>query len=389
MRVFTDRFILTPGPTEVPLRVRRALLRETTNPDLDPSFMEFYEGLRGKLRKLLGAERSSLYVMVGEAMLGLDAAIANTVKRGTKVLVVSNGVFGEGFADLVRMHGGEPVVLDLDWRRRADPGEVERALERNGDAEVVTLVHCDTPSAVLNDLREVARVVKGFGKLLIVDAVSSVGGVEVRVDEWGVDLLIGGSQKALNVPAGLTVVTVSEEAWERIERVGYQGFYLNLRLWRDMLDAKGVFPYTPCDVLMYALDESLSMMLEEGLENVYKRHLAAREASWAAAEALGLQPYPASLEDMSPTVTAIQVPPGVDERELRRRAWEEYGVMLAGSWGKLEGKVVRVGHMGVQASINHLLLAYTALARALKAQGFKADAHEAAKAIEEAYSQAL
>lgn len=385
MKLFTDRFILTPGPTEIPGRVRAAMVRETTNPDLDEAFVEFYDEVRRKLKLVLGVSKSSLYVMVGEAMLGLEAAVANTVKRGDKVLVVANGVFGEGFADIVKMYGGEPVVLQLDWRRSADPGVLERALEINKSVEAVTLVHCDTPSAILNDLKTLSNVVGGFGPLLIVDAVSSVGGVEVDVDGWGIDILIGGSQKVLNAPAGLTILTVSEEAWERVDRVGYSGFYLGLRQWRDMLDGKRVFPYTFSESLLYALSESLDMLLEEGMPEVYRRHLVAREASWAALEALGLEPYPLTISDSSPTVTAIMVPEGVDEKALRRLCWDKYGVLIGGSWGRLEGKVVRIGHMGVQASLSHVVVGYTALAASLRELGYRADAGEAVSAIEEVY----
>jgi len=382
---YTDRFILTPGPTEIPQRVRLALAKETTNPDLDPEFMEVYEGVRSKIKDLLNARKCDVYVMLGEAMLGLEASIANLVARGDKVLVIANGVFGEGFADLVKMYGGVPVVLEADWRRSVSVGEVDRALEKNKDVSIVTLVHCDTPSAILNDLREVGRVVKEHDALLVVDAVSSIGGVEVDVDGSGVDVLIGGSQKVLNLPSGLTILTVSESAWEKVEKVNYSGFYMNLRLWRDMLDSKKVFPYTMSDSLIYALSESLEMLFEEGLESVYRRHRLAQKASWAAAKALGLRPYPASIEDSSPTVTAIEVPKGVDEVKLREVAWGKYGVMIAGSWGRLQGKVVRVGHMGVQASRNHLIIAYTALAASLRNLGIEVSESKAIEAIEEVY----
>jgi len=315
----------------------------------------------------------------------LEASIANLVAKGDKVLVIANGVFGEGFTELVRMYGGVPVVLEADWRRSVSADEVDRALEKNKDVSVVTLVHCDTPSAILNGLREVGKVVKEHGALLIVDAVSSIGGVEVDVDGSGVDVLIGGSQKVLNLPSGLTILTVSEGAWEKIERVKYRGFYMNLRLWRDMLDTKKVFPYTISDSLIYALNESLNMIFEEGLESVYRRHRLAQQASWAAAEALGLKPYPASLNDSSPTVTAIEVPEGVNDVRLREVAWRKYGVMIAGSWGRLQGRVVRVGHMGVQASRNHLIIAYTALAASLRNLGVEVSESKAIEAIEEIY----
>ena len=388
MRTYTDRFILTPGPTEIPYRVRLALMKETTNPDLDPEFLEIYNDSRLILRELLGVRKGSLYIMAGEAMLGLDAALANTIVNGTKTLIVGNGVFGEGFADLVKLYGGEPVLVENCencWRRSADPAVIERELERHKDVEVVTLVHCDTPSGILNDLEEISKVVKSFGALLIVDAVSSIGGVPINFDSLGIDILIGGSQKALNLPAGLTILAISNDAWDRINRVSYRGFYLNLKLWREMLDEAGVFPYTMSDVLVYALHESLKLIMEEGPGNVYKRHLLARKAVWEAIEVMGLKPYPSSINYSSPTVTAFEVPRGINEAELRKMTWEKYGVMIGGSWGRLQGKVLRIGHMGVQASRIRLLIAISTLARALADLGYRLNIEEAIEALEEEF----
>ena len=360
------------------------MARKATNPDLDPVFSDQYNETRKKLAELVGTKKSDVYIWTGEAMLGLEAALVNTMTRGEKVLVIANGVFGEAFADLVKMHGGNPVVLESSWRRSVDASEVERTLASSG-AEIVTLVHCDTPSALLNDLESVARVVKEKGALLIVDAVSSLGGVEIKVDDWGVDILIGGSQKVLNAPPGLTILTVSETAWEKIDRVDYKGFYMSLKLWKDMLDSRGIFPYTFTQPLLYALDEALNIIFEEGVQNVYKRHLKARDASWAVLDALGLEPFPEAINYSSPTVTAIELPDGIDEAKLRRVAWEKYGVMLAGSWGRLKGRVVRIGHMGVQASAHYLILGYTALCVALNEQGYPADASKAVDAILSCY----
>jgi alanine-glyoxylate transaminase/serine-glyoxylate transaminase/serine-pyruvate transaminase len=363
-------------------------MKETTNPDLDPEFLEIYNNSRLMLRELLGVRKGSLYIMAGEAMLGLDAALANTIVNGTKTLIVGNGVFGEGFADLVKLYGGEPVLVENCedcWRRSADPAVIERELERHKDVEIVTLVHCDTPSGILNDLEEISKVVKSFGALLIVDAVSSIGGVPINFDSLGIDILIGGSQKALNLPAGLTILAISNDAWDRINRVNYRGFYLNLKLWREMLDEAGVFPYTMSDVLVYALHESLKLIMEEGPDNVYKRHLLARKAAWKAIEVMGLNPYPSSINYSSPTVTAFEVPRGINEAELRKMMWEKYGVMIGGSWGRLQGKILRIGHMGVQASRIHLLIAISTLARALADLGYRLNIEEAIEALEEEF----
>ncbi|MEM4527739.1 MAG: alanine--glyoxylate aminotransferase family protein [Desulfurococcaceae archaeon] len=387
-KFYTDRFIMTPGPTEIPYRVRSALMRETTNPDLDPEFLEIYNETRSMLRRLLGVYKGSLFIMTGEAMLGLEAAIANTVMNGTKVLVVANGVFGEGFADLVKAYGGVPLLVeacDDCWRRSADPAVIDRELERHRDIEVVTLVHCDTPSAILNNLDDIAKVVEEHGSLLIVDAVSSIGGVPIDFDKTGMDILIGGSQKVLNTPPGLTIMAISDKAWDRVDRVKYRGFYLDLKLWRDMLDDQGIFPYTMSDVLVYALCESLKMIHEEGVENVYRRHEMARNASWRALEALGLKPYPSSIDHSSLTVTAFETPVGIDNKEFRQLMWRKYGVMIAGSWGKLSDRVLRIGHMGVQASRSHLLVAYTSLARALRDMGRDVSLSMVVEAIEEGF----
>jgi len=363
------------------------MARKTTNPDLDEDFLRFYNNVRDKVKRLLSSYRADVYLLVGEAILGLEAAIANTIRRGDKVLVIANGVFGEGFADIVKLYGGEPIAIaSSDWRRSVDLYEVERALERYRDAEIITLVHCDTPSALLNDLRGVAKIASERGVALIVDAVSSIGGVNIDFDGWGVDILIGGSQKTLNAPAGVTIMAIKRDMWDRIERVSYKGLYLDLKLWREMLDGKGVFPYTMSEPLIYALDEALNILFEEGLENVYKRHENAGRASWEAGIALGLEPYAASIEHSSPTVSAYLTPQGVDEKRLRSHIWSKYGVMLAGSWGKLESKVIRVGHMGIQASRSHLILAYTALARGLRDLGYEVNIARALEAIENTMS---
>jgi len=381
-RRYGERRVLTPGPTELPQRVKAALIRETTNPDLDPQFFKEYQVTAEMVRRLVGAMEGEVYIWAGEAMLGLEAAVANAVKPGTKVLVVDNGVYGSGFADLVKMYGGRPIAMGLGWRGPADPAVVDRWLEKEKDVEVVTLVHCDTPSAVYNPLREIAKVVSSRGALLIVDAVSSIGADEVLFDQWRVGVLIGGSQKAFNAPPGLTILAVSKAALDRAREVGRETFYMNYFVWEEWL-RRGGFPYTMPDVLLYALKESLSKILEEGLSSVFQRHKAARLAARRAVEALGLEPYPQCLECNCPTATAFKTP--VPPAQLRRHIWEKYGVLLAGSWGPLEGEVMRIGHMGVQASPDHLVTAVTALAAGLRDFGLDVDVGRAVEAVVEAF----
>ena len=366
---YTDRYILSPGPTEIPSEIRLALARETTNPDLDPSFREEYLQAARKISYVIGARDHSILIMLGEAMLGLEASVASIIDKGDKAIVVANGVFGEGFADLVRAYGGEPVVVELDWRRSASPERVVEIVDSNPDAKALYMVHCETPTAILNSLAEIGRRLQKTDTLFIVDAVSSIGGVKIDATEWGIDILIGGSQKALNLPSGLTILAVSKRAWDAINRRSPKGFYLNLSLWKDYVEREEMPPYTLSDSMIFALNKSLDMILSEGLESVFRRHQTAQKACWNALKELGLEPYPRSIGDSSPTVTAAIVPEKLDSESLRAKIWSRYGVMLGGGIGKVRGRVIRIGHMGVTASRNHVLIGITALARGLLDEG--------------------
>ena len=375
----TDTLIATPGPTEIPHRILLAMAKKATNPDLDPEFFSRYDEARAYLAKMLGTIKENVVIWVGEAMSGLEAAVANTVRQGDKVAVLSNGIFGDSFADLVSSYGGVPIIYRVNYSKVLDPDGVRRFLRGDAkDAEVVTMVHCETPSGTLNSLREVAEVVKGEGRLLIVDSVSAIGGVEVNVG-WGIDILIGGSQKVLNLPSGLTILALSSDAWARVEKVGYRGFYLNIRLWRDVVE-KMEFPYTHSEPLINALLESLKMIFEEGLENVYARHRSVSRGVVRAVEAMGLRLVPEEESYSSPTVTAFYTPEGLSDVKVREYALR-YGVMLAGSWGYLKGRVLRIGHMGYTASVNHMLNAVVALAKALRDLGLRVNVGDVVEAF--------
>ncbi|MEM1619157.1 MAG: alanine--glyoxylate aminotransferase family protein [Fervidicoccaceae archaeon] len=370
LKVYTDKFVLSPGPTEIPDEIRLALARKTTNPDLDPDFRQEYEQASRKLAALLGALEHDVLIMMGEAMLGLEASVVSLLDRGQKAIIVSNGVFGEGFAELVRAHGAIPIEVRLDWRRRLDASKVAEALDSNPDARVVYAVHCETPTGVLNGLEELGRIASRSGAVLVVDCVSSAGGARIEASAWNIDVLIVGSQKALNLPSGLTIMAINEKAWEAIEKRRPGGFYLNLALWRSYArGAAEMPPHTLSDSMVYALNASLDAFFREGPTNVFARHELAKRACWRAAEALGLEPYPSSEEDASPTVTALLAPESVNSEALRLKVWRKCGIMLGGGVGPLRGRVIRVGHMGFTASRSHVILAISALARGLVDEG--------------------
>lgn len=339
---------MAPGPVALSDAVRQAMAQQLINPDLDPAYIVFYASMCEKIQRLLYT-KSDCLVLAGEGILGLEAACASLIEPGTKVLCLANGVFGAGFVDFVTAYGGIPIVLEKDYRQGITADEVTEALRQNPDIKVATLVHCDTPSGLLNPLHEIGPVLKQHGVISIVDAVASIAGDRVLTDEWGLDVVLGGSQKALSAPPGLTFMSVSQTAWDFMlaRREAPKGLYLNLLTWRDSWLQDKSFPYTQPVNDHYALDVALDTALAEG-EALYQRHAEVAEFTREAVQTAGFRLYPDAKYAAS-TVTAIEVPAGVPDADYRHRLLQEYGWQIAGSYGPLAGKVWRIGHMGTQA----------------------------------------
>lgn len=366
-----DRLVMTPGPTMVDERVRRALALPLTNPDLDPEFARFYAELCRRLQGLLRT-RSDVLVLAGEGLLGLEAAVASLVEPGDRVLCVANGVYGEGFAEFVRLYGGEPVLVPGPYDRPVEPRQVEEALARHPGIKVATVVHCETPAGLINPVQELCPLLKERGVVTVVDAVSSIAGEPLEVDAWGIDVALGAPQKCLSAPPGLAFLTVSADAWRAMEarRAPIRGYYLNLLQWRRSWLERGEFPYTPSSADLAALAAAVALVEEEGLERVIARHRRIARAVRTAVRAAGLDLYPVE-EAAAHAVTALRVPDGVDDADFRRLLWERHGVMIAGSWGPLAGRVWRIGHMGANARDEHVVACLAALDRALPEAGVR------------------
>jgi aspartate aminotransferase-like enzyme len=347
------------------------MARPITNPDLDPAFARSYESTQEKLKRLMKTKNDVL-IMSGEGLLGLEAAVASLVEKGQKVLTIANGVFGEGFVDFVKMYGGVPTSVLSPYDRPVDPESVAAALDADREIRVATLVHCETPSGVLNPLREVASACRKREVLLIADAVSSLGGTPVETDSWGIDVCLGGSQKCLSAPPGLALVSVSERAWDVVRRRGASipSYYASLWQWEEWWNKRRLFPYTPSVSDIGALDEALDIALKEGLPRAFERHKRISKMVLSGCRGMGLVPYPKSDAYHSPTVTALRRPTRIPETGLLRRMEEGYGVMIAGSWGKLAGRVLRLGNMGYNARPRKAKTALLALEGALKDLGF-------------------
>lgn len=353
-----DRLVMTPGPTELPPEVREAMARPLHNPDIEPEFTEFYRSLLDKLGSVYRTDDDPL-VLAGEGMLGLEASVASLVDPGETVLCLANGPFGAGFADLVETHGGEAVVHEAD-DEGFDPDAVADAVADH-DPTVATMVHCETPTGVLNDLEPVLSALNDRGVLSVVDAVSSLGGTPLPE---GIDVCLGASQKCFSAPPGLATLSVSEAAWAKIEATEQDSFYASLEPWRDLAldDPPAAFPYTHSASNCYALDAALDRLVAEGLDAAFERHERVAEHCRERGRELGLEPYPPAGR-RSPTVTAFAVEGRATD--LQDRLADEHGIVLATGLGEFAEDVLRVGHMGYNADRGRVDRTMDALAAVL------------------------
>ena len=339
--------IMTPGPTQVAEHVRMARSLPTTNPDIDESFVEFYKETCDKLAKAMHT-KEAVYILGGEGILGLEAACATLTEKGDRVLVIDNGIFGKGFADFVTMYGGEAVLYSTDYTRSIDCKKLKDYLECDHDFKYATVVHCDTPSGVLNPVDSICPLLKSYGILTVVDSVAAMFGDELQVDNWQIDIACGGSQKALSAPPGLTFVSFSKEARKaaKARKTPVASFYANLLAFETYYEDKW-FPYTMPISDIYGLAAAVDDVLKD--KDRISRHVAIAKAVRDTLEKAGLSLY--VKEGWASTVTAVEVPEGMTDKEILNYIREEYQIMLAGCFDVLAGKVIRIGHMGNNANI--------------------------------------
>ena len=344
--------LFTPGPTAVPPDVREAMAQPQPNSAVDPAFAERYDRLCENLQTVYDTDHD-VVVPGGEGILGLEAAIASLVAPGDRVLCISNGLYGDGFADFVADYDGRPELVSAPFESGYDLDAIDDALSRaaagDDDFAVATLVHCETPTGVCNDLEPVLdrlddhEAETGNELIRVVDAVSSLGGTRVPTDR--IDVCLGASQKCFSAPPGLTTAAISDRAWDAMERREPTSLYTNLLPWRDTSDG---FPYTHLDANVAALEVAVEGLLEEGLESVRARHQRAAERCRQRAGGLGVDLYP-SAELSSPTVTALHLPGEATTVQQRLRA--DHDIVMATSLGPLAEDILRVGHMGYNADI--------------------------------------
>lgn len=353
--------IMTPGPTQVLENVRRARSLACTNPDLDETFYDFYKETCTLISRLLKTGNETL-ILGGEGILGLEAACASLTEPGDKVLVLDNGIYGRGFADFVTMYGGVPELYHADCRNTLDVVALADYLKEHHDYAYAAVVHCDTPSGVLNDIGSICPLLKQYGILTVVDSVSGMFGEEVRVDDFKIDLLCGGSQKAVSAPPGLTFVVVSDDAKKKIKtrKTPIASFYANLAVFEGYYEKKW-FPYTMPISDIYGLRAAFDNIAAD--KDLYARHKRIGAAARAALCEAGLRLHLDS--GFSDTVTVLDVPRGVTADAILKRMKDRHGILLAGSFDELAGKVIRIGHMGTNATFENMLATMEALSETL------------------------
>jgi len=364
----TDRILLGPGPSTIAPRVMRAMATPVLS-HLDPDFVPLLDDVRARLGRVFRAPEDALTIAVsGTGTSAMEATVANLVGDGTRVLVVISGYFGERLAEICRRYGAVVTRLDVEWGRAVDPAAVRAALGAHRQ-DVVALVHAETSTGVLNPVADVAAVAHEHGALILVDAVTSLGGHPVDVAGWGLDVVYSCSQKCIGAPSGMSPVAWTAAAQTR--RVSCRSFYLDLGLIEDYW-VRRKYHHTLSTTLIYALREALVAVEEEGLDARWARHRTHHEALVRGIAALGLDLLPQAGERLW-TLNAIRVPSGVDEAAVRRTLLTRFSMEIGAGLGPLAGQIWRVGLMGASSTDTLLLLFLAAFGDALQGAGFRCD----------------
>jgi pyridoxamine--pyruvate transaminase len=362
---------LAGGPVELTERT----LRDQSRPVLyhyDPAFIELFDHTCQLLQQVFQT-RYDVVIMQGEAILGLEAAAACLFSPGDKVLNLVSGVFGKWYQLFIEKYGGETIELAVPYNEAIDPDAVRHVLQQNPDIKFLSVVHSETPSATVNPVQHIGPIAKEFGVITIVDTVSGLGGELLSPEAWGIDVAVAGPQKCLGGSPGLSLMTISPDAWRVMEQkqpAPVRGTFMSILDWKDTWLEKRVFPYTPSVSLIYALESVLTQALEEGLEQFAARHAIIARACRAGVKALGLELWAAREEIAGVAVTGVKMPVGMGDKQLRNHMRDRYGVMISGGYGELVGQLFRLGHMGKVAHPTYLAAQLAILERTLADLGY-------------------
>jgi aspartate aminotransferase-like enzyme len=368
--------LFAPGPTPVPpealLAMARPILHHRT-PEYEALFAEVREGLKALFQT---TEEVLLFTASGTG--GMEAAVVNTLSPGDRALVIRGGKFGERWGEICEAYGIDVIPIDVPYGKAVDPGVVATALQKTPQIAAVFSTHSETSTGVLHDVEAIARIVRATPALMVVDAITSLGVVDLPMDAWGLDVVIAGSQKALMLPPGLTLVAVSRKAWQAAERARLPKYYFDFAAERKHL-VKNQSHFTPAVSLVVGLQETLRMIRSEGLQTIIRRHARLAAAMRAGITGLGLELF---AERPSPAVTAVHVPRGMDGGAIMKTLRAKHGVIIAGGQGSLKGKIFRLATMGY-ADASDVVVALAAVERTLAELGYPVKLGEGVRAAQE------
>ena len=364
---------LSAGPVAAYPRILRAMSRPVQY-DFDPWFQAYYEAITKKAAKAMRVRQPAL-ILQCEPAPGIEATAASLISPNDVVLNLASGVYGKGFGYWSARYHKEMVEIEVPFNESIDPTDVRAAFKKRPDIKVVSLVHHDTPSGTINPAREIGKIVRDHDALLIVDAVSSFGGMDIHPEDCFADVFITGPGKCLGGAPGLTVMAVSDRAWKHIKKNPKAPFasILSLSDWKDAWSKEKPFPFTPSVTEMNGLDAALDNYLEEGPEKVWHRHGLTAQATRAGIKAMGFALWARTEAIASPTCTAVRVPDGVKDSDIIATARAEYGVVFSSGRDQTKGKLIRIGHMGPVAEPIYATVAVTAFGGALRKLGKKVD----------------
>lgn len=365
-----NRILLGPGPSNVHPRVLQAMLTPMLG-HLDPDFWPVLDDIRDMLGRVLGTARHWTMPLPATGTAGMESAFCNVVEPGDRVIVAVNGFFGSRMVEIASRCGAEVHRLDVPWGKPVLPEMIEQALQAQGTVKAVGVVHAETSTGVLSPIKDIAQVVHNHDALLIVDAVTSLGGVEFRMDDWELDVCYSASQKCLGAPPGLAPVSIGERALEVIKqrKTPVQSFYLDLSTLENYWSERRMYHHTSPILMLYAFHEALRLLIEEGLEQRWQRHARHAAALRAGLDAMGLALF-ADPDAILDPLTTIVVPEGIDAAQVLRQLYADYSIEIGGGLGDLRGKIWRIGLMGESCKASNVLLVLSALEHILPQHGY-------------------
>ncbi len=370
-------YLLTPGPTPLPPLVLEAMAKPIIHhrtPQFQAIIKEVSEGL-----KYVFQTKGDVYMLASSGTGAMEAAIINILSPQDTVLIVQAGKFGERWTEICNAYSIKSEVLNVEWGKAVDPEVINRKLKGDPKIKAVFTTLCETSTGVATDIKAIGAIVKNTDAVLVVDAISGLGAIDLKTDEWNVDICVSGSQKGLMLPPGLGFITVSEKAWKKNAESKCPKYYFDLKKAKKSLACVDT-PFTPAITLIIALAEVLKMIKQEGLENIFSRHKRLADATRSAAKALGLELFaPTAASDV---VTAVKVPVGIDGEKLVKAMRDTYGVTIAGGQSEMKGKIFRFAHMGYMNEFD-IITGISCLEKVLAQMGYKFTLGSGVKAAEE------